>query len=441
MSIKEKDIIVRWTSGNKRHYETKGYVFTKNFEEFEIKVGDLSKGSTIKITPICDECGKERKSKISYHAYNMVYEKHDKYICINCSRKNTMKNNILSIDEVKDRIYKIHGEKINIIEDTYVNSSTDAMFYCNICGRTFKKNINNIFNHKQGCPNCTNNNKHEKMAREILEQWLDFDKYKLETQKVFQELRYKNHLLFYDFCIIDIYTNTHYIIELHGQQHFEPVNFGGGKSEEEIIIEFNNLQTRDKIKKYFIEDKENSFYDMIPYTKYKKLKNALLDVLNNFGIKIKETPNELKYNYDYKMKFKVAEEVRRYKFYDSKNDTYSNIASIFELDKIFKIKISSCGALIREILNGEVYYENSKYIEEINLFRDLDKNKRQSITKRQVTLEEEKIICELYLTGLSCEKVGKQVGYSRKAVTSALLRNSIKLRDPVCPVTSKKKIS
>lgn len=49
---------MNWHPGNKKWYESKGYIFTKLKDEFEIKVEDLPNGSNVKIEIKCDLCGK-----------------------------------------------------------------------------------------------------------------------------------------------------------------------------------------------------------------------------------------------------------------------------------------------------------------------------------------------------------------------------------------------
>lgn len=63
--IPGQKVKVKWINKNRKHYEDKGYVFTKWFDEFEINVEDLSDGSNANVIFSCDyeECDKifERK--------------------------------------------------------------------------------------------------------------------------------------------------------------------------------------------------------------------------------------------------------------------------------------------------------------------------------------------------------------------------------------------
>lgn len=49
---------LRWNSKIKKHYVNLGYEFTRMKDEFEVKVCDLTKGSSALITVKCDYCGK-----------------------------------------------------------------------------------------------------------------------------------------------------------------------------------------------------------------------------------------------------------------------------------------------------------------------------------------------------------------------------------------------
>ena len=52
-------ITIQWGKRNKDWYESKGYIFTKYNDEFNVKAEDLTKGSHAKVKVICDYCGKE----------------------------------------------------------------------------------------------------------------------------------------------------------------------------------------------------------------------------------------------------------------------------------------------------------------------------------------------------------------------------------------------
>ena len=48
-----------WNSSNKKYLISKGYVFTKMYDDVVVKAEDLSNGSKIKVICYCDYCKKE----------------------------------------------------------------------------------------------------------------------------------------------------------------------------------------------------------------------------------------------------------------------------------------------------------------------------------------------------------------------------------------------
>jgi hypothetical protein len=58
LAILEKEIEISWNVNSKEHYILKGYIFTKYRDKFIVKIENLSKGSNVKVTKICDDCGK-----------------------------------------------------------------------------------------------------------------------------------------------------------------------------------------------------------------------------------------------------------------------------------------------------------------------------------------------------------------------------------------------
>ena len=72
MGIISKTVKVKWHPTNKKHYEELGYIFTKWGDEFEVKVEDLTKGSTVMVKYECNRCGQYKYLKY-YHHYLMLH--------------------------------------------------------------------------------------------------------------------------------------------------------------------------------------------------------------------------------------------------------------------------------------------------------------------------------------------------------------------------------
>lgn len=47
---------IKWTSNTRKHYESKGYIYTYNGASFDVNVQDLTKGSTVLVKVQCDFC-------------------------------------------------------------------------------------------------------------------------------------------------------------------------------------------------------------------------------------------------------------------------------------------------------------------------------------------------------------------------------------------------
>lgn len=116
--IKEKIIEVKGHPRNKKYYNDLGY-HIKVGEYTKIKTSDLSKGSTVKITCVCDNCSKESKN-IFKDYWNYTSGLINPYYCSKCkvikSRKTSLKN--WGFDNpMKSRLVK--GKLIESVKSKY----------------------------------------------------------------------------------------------------------------------------------------------------------------------------------------------------------------------------------------------------------------------------------------------------------------------------------
>lgn len=90
--LKDQTVIVHWNGNNRKHYESKGYIFTKNNDAFEISVQELPDGSHIKVAVVCDYCGRE-----VLQTYKDYVSRHidGKDCCTNCKRQKAWNTNII----------------------------------------------------------------------------------------------------------------------------------------------------------------------------------------------------------------------------------------------------------------------------------------------------------------------------------------------------------
>ena len=87
-----------WNTRNKKWYESKGYIFTKMGEEFEVNFEDLSKASTAKINLKCDYCGKD---------YYPIYNNY-----INQKKRNNIKDDCCEdckYNKIQNTIESLYG--------------------------------------------------------------------------------------------------------------------------------------------------------------------------------------------------------------------------------------------------------------------------------------------------------------------------------------------
>lgn len=83
MGLITKIAKVKWSSSNKKHYESLGYIYTKMGDELEVQIKDVLKNSHIKIICICDNCGKDLSW--TYQEYNKCVKEDGKTYCKKCA--------------------------------------------------------------------------------------------------------------------------------------------------------------------------------------------------------------------------------------------------------------------------------------------------------------------------------------------------------------------
>lgn len=111
--LKENQYVkIKWNSSNKKHFISKGYNFTKMYDEFTVKAEDLSNGSKAKVVCYCDYCGKEIIKPYGEHIYRGG-------CCIDCRYIKAEENNLKKygvkvpsqLQEFKDKIKQTNLEK------------------------------------------------------------------------------------------------------------------------------------------------------------------------------------------------------------------------------------------------------------------------------------------------------------------------------------------
>jgi len=123
-----KMVTVKWSPTNINHYKLFGYEYTKLYQEFEVKIEHLQKGSKVRVEIQCDYCQNIfTKTYLDY-----IYENEKAIIhkdcCKNCKSIKTKESNLLvyGVDNV-NKLKEI-GEKISNKNTKYNYDLIKCMF-------------------------------------------------------------------------------------------------------------------------------------------------------------------------------------------------------------------------------------------------------------------------------------------------------------------------
>lgn len=179
----------------------------------------------------CTECGYIWESNI-YKLLDIT--KH----CNKCSSKKGKSKT--TIDDFKLKLQKINN-KITVIAEEYINSSTKIECKCNICNHIWEARPNDLLGIKSGCPLC---NKSKGESR-ILD-YLDCNKVYYIYQKEFDKLiGLGGRNLSYDFYL----CNQKLLIEYQGEFH-------DGTAKLQTDEEFVKQKEHDRRKKQYAKDND-----------------------------------------------------------------------------------------------------------------------------------------------------------------------------------------
>lgn len=114
-----KEVILKWNSKIKKHYENFGYVYTKMKDEFIVNIEHLTSGSSALVDVQCDYCGKiYQKQWYHYIVENQKSTIH-KDSCDKCKslkakesvQKTYQCDNVFQLEDVKEKIRNTSIEK------------------------------------------------------------------------------------------------------------------------------------------------------------------------------------------------------------------------------------------------------------------------------------------------------------------------------------------
>jgi len=196
MGLITETVVMKWHPRNKKWYESKGYIFTKWKDEFEVNVKDLSSGSGATVDVECDNCNKVLKN-IEVCKYNN-YLKDGKYYCHDCSMKlfGSEKMRLTKLKKGKsfaEYLIDLYGEDAlkkywsdkNTISPYDISYGSTEHVYINCLNKLYHEAYLihcNEFAKGQRCPYCNSNKVHKldslgTLYPEVLEIWSENNKY------------------------------------------------------------------------------------------------------------------------------------------------------------------------------------------------------------------------------------------------------------------------
>lgn len=116
MILPNQYAIVKWHPKNKEYYTSKGYIFTKMKDEFQVKIEDLPPQSHVWVKVKCDFCGKI--IEVKFQNYNNRGKYSEGYACTKCKSvkaKQSFKN-LYGVDWISQNPETKEKQKQTMIE-------------------------------------------------------------------------------------------------------------------------------------------------------------------------------------------------------------------------------------------------------------------------------------------------------------------------------------
>ena len=155
MYDENQTIKIKWEGSGKKRYESKGYVFTKNGDEFDVCAKDLLPNSHVKISVTCDYCGELYSAVLK--DINRGRRTIEKDACVNCQPKKTSeaKRNKYA-KKLLGKARDICTEKGYVLltkEDEYTDAHMTIVIDCQKHGQ---QNVTlwAMISSNAGCPRC-----------------------------------------------------------------------------------------------------------------------------------------------------------------------------------------------------------------------------------------------------------------------------------------------
>jgi hypothetical protein len=291
--ILEKEVCVHVNNHNIEHYESLGYKVTRYVDKkgkLKIKNGvillvnsdDISKGSNVRVTKICDmlDCNNTSENVPFRDLVNSRKKTDGNDRCGKCGeiyRAFSKKDNVKYEKSLEH--HAIHNDKkFLIVEYSSKNKrSVDKVskgdnekyiWECSKCKREYNMSINNrINNHGCGCGFSR--------GEDRIYEWLsknNIDNVKYKSYFTLEGL--SGGSLNYDFYI----PSCNLLIEYQGEQHVRPVDFDG-IGIQKATVQFKKQQEHDRRKKEYAIKNNISLLE-IWFWDYENIEKILENILN-----------------------------------------------------------------------------------------------------------------------------------------------------------------
>jgi hypothetical protein len=207
MGLISKTVMVKWHNKNREWYISKGYVYTKMKEEFEVKIDDLPHSSQVKVIVTCDcpNCTTPILKPIQWQNYLSQVKPDGKNYCQNCAMKLYGKENISKgclkngtsferwcIDNNRQEFLDRWDYELNECLPSETNYGTKEKYYFK-CVRGLHeselKSINNITNGHKGTIDCNKCNSFaqwgiDNICKDFLKKYWDYDKNNVDPWEI-----------------------------------------------------------------------------------------------------------------------------------------------------------------------------------------------------------------------------------------------------------------
>jgi hypothetical protein len=167
-------ITVTWNGGNRKHFESLGYKYTKRNDSFEVDVQELLEGSNYEVQVQCDFCGilfTYPYSKYLRASKNRI----SKVSCSSVDCKSELKKEIaeslrFTIEQVR-KVYEENG--CILLENEYKGLKEPMRFQCH-CGNEDTKTFDHFKYRNSCCRECANKRRIEERRFSYEEVYLYF---------------------------------------------------------------------------------------------------------------------------------------------------------------------------------------------------------------------------------------------------------------------------